>query len=256
MIDIGLCAGLEKAGEAKALGFDYLEPPVTGIASLSETAFADALAQVRQTGLPVRRCNCLFPGSLPLCGEDLRADRVAAWLQAALPRVRALGAELVVFGSGGARKRPEQVPYATAFRRLVQVTRLIGDVCAANGLRVAIEPLNPGETNMINTVAEGAALAAAADHPVVGLLADSYHIALTGEDPADLVRLGGVWHVHVALKEGRRWPVAADALHASLFAALRASGYKGCVSVEGNSADWQADAAAALPLLRGWTREA
>lgn len=253
MMSIGLCADLERAAEVQALGFDYLEPPVTGIAALSDADFARMQADLRETGLPVKRCNCLFPGDLPLCGRDLRTDRVAAWLQKALPRVKALGAELVVFGSGKARRRPEGVPFGEAFRRLARVARLVGDVCAANGLRVAIEPLNPGETNMINTLAEGAALAAAADHPAVGLLADSYHIALSGEDPADLIRLGGVWHVHVALKEGRRWPVAADPLHGRLFAALKTAGYAGCVSVEGASDDWKADAAAAIPLLRSLT---
>ncbi len=250
MISIGLCAGLERAGEVKALGFDCLEPPVTGIAALSDAAFERALADLRETGLTVRCCNCLFPGELALCGDDLRTDRVAAWLQAVLPRVKRLGAELVVFGSGKARRRPNGMPYGRAFRQLARVARLIGDACAANGLRMAIEPLNPGETNMINTVAEGAALMSAADHPAVGLLADSYHMALSGEDPADIIRVGGVWHVHVALKEGRRWPVAPDPLLLRLFAALKATGYAGCVSVEGVSGDWRADAARVLPLLR------
>ena len=250
---IGVCAPLSRLEEAKALGFDYLEANVTDIGRMSDAEFADAAAAVRASGFPVLRANCLFPGEITLTAEDSAADVIDRWLQRALPRVKALGAEIVVFGSGASRRRPDSMPYAVALRRLARVARQVGEVCRANGLRAAIEPLNPGETNMILSLAEGACLAAMADHPCVGLLADAYHIALTGEPADDLLRLGGVWHVHVALKDGRRWPAEEDADLRAFLRALLASGYDGCVSIEGRSDDWSTDAAKALPLLRAWT---
>lgn len=249
----GLCAPVSRAGEAKALGFDYLEVSAVELGRMSGDEFAAAAEALRETGLPVLRCNCLFPAEITLTREDSAADIVDRWLQLILPRARALGAELVVFGAGASRRRPEGVPYATAFRRLARVARQVGEACRAHGMRVAVEPLNPGETNMINTLAEGAALAAAADHPCVGLLADAYHIALSGEPAFDLVHLDRLWHVHVALREGRRWPVREDNLLACFLGALKASGYDACVSIEGSSDDWAHDAPAALRYLRSLT---
>ena len=41
----GLCAPLGKLREVAAVGFDYLEPPVNGVASMAEEDFAAALAE-------------------------------------------------------------------------------------------------------------------------------------------------------------------------------------------------------------------
>ncbi len=249
-MEFGLCAPLEDAGLVRDLGFSYIEVNAAQIGQMSGEAFAAALARSKALGFPVKRANCLFPGELRLCGPDMRPDAVAAWLRKVMPRLAALGVEKAVFGSGGARKRPEGLPYPAAFRDLVRVCRMIGGAAEASGLTVVIEPLNTRETDMINSLAEGAALMAAADHPCVGLLADAYHLAMEGEHPSEIARVGGVGHVHVALKEGRRWPVAEDAALREFFLGLRAAGYDGCVSVEGNSGDRAADAPAALAALR------
>ena len=246
-MEFGLCAPVGDAALARTLGFAYIEVNATEIGRMTEKAFAEAAARAKDAGIPVAAANCLFPGDLDLYG---RRDRAAAWLRTVMPRLALLGADTVVFGSGGARRRPAGMPYAAAFRSLVRTARLVGDCARASGITAVIEPLNRRETDMINSLAEGAALAAAADHPNVSLLADAYHIAVEGEDPAELVRAGGVRHAHVALADGRGWPVRSDPALEGFFRALREAGYAGRVSVEGNSADRAADAAPALRILR------
>ena len=248
---IGLCAALEQAETAKALGFDYLETSAAAFGSMEEQAFGEALARVKDAGLPVLRCNCLFPGEISLMEDGM--DRIAAWLQRAMARAGRLGAETVVFGSGRSRTRHGNMSYPEAMRRLIRVARLAGDCAKANGIRIAMEPLNAGETNMLNTLAETAAFAAAAEHPAVGLLADYYHIAMTGEPPEDLLRLSPLWHVHVAAAQGRRWPVEPEEGLARFLGALRQSGYDGTVSVEASSDNWAEDAPRTLRLLRDMT---
>lgn len=102
---------------------------------------------------------------------------------------------------------------------------------------------------MINSVAEGACLVAAANHPSVKLLADYYHMALEGEPCSDIVRVGGVAHTHIAAREGRLYPTVMEEGFADFFRALKASGYDGLLSVEGRTEDFAADAPAALKLL-------
>ena len=248
---IGLCAALEQAETVKALGFDYLEASAAAFGAMEDRAFEEALTAVKAAGLPVLRCNCLFPGEINLMTDSM--DRIAAWLQKAMERARRLGVEVAVFGSGRSRTRPDAMPYPTALRRLVRVARLAGDCAIANGVRIAMEPLNPRETNLLNTLAETAAFAAAAQHPAVGLLADYFHIAEVGEPPEDLLRLMPLWHVHVATAGDRCWPVEPEEGLTRFLSALRQSGYDGTVSVEAGSGSWALDAPRTLSLLRALT---
>ena len=233
---IGFCAKLDRIEEVAAAGFDYIEPPVSAAAAWTQEEFEKYLSLVKNASIPVPSFNVLFPGEIALFAPDAE-ERITQYLHGAFARVQALGGRMVVFGSGRSRKRPENLPYGAAFRRLVEITRLIGDVAGQYGITIVIEPLNRGETNMINSVAEGACLAAAVNHPQVKLLADYYHIAVEHQPPEDLARLGGIAHCHIATAEGRRAPQEAEEGFKTLFAAMKQTGYEGLVSVEGGADD-------------------
>ena len=109
---------------------------------------------------------------------------------------------------------------------------------------------------MINSVAEGACLAAAVNHPSVKVLADYYHMAVEGEPISDIVRLGGITHAHIATKEGRRYPTVMEEGFRQFFQALKATGYDGLVSVEGKTDDMAVDGPASLALLEKLLKEA
>ena len=249
-MQFGLCAGLDKIKEAQSAGFDYLEPPVNGIAALTDEEFAAKLAAARAAQMPTPAFNLLFPKTLQLLSPDVADADIAAYLERALERVQALGGRVAVFGSGKSRNRPEGMAYADAFRRLTEVTRLTGEVARRYGVTIVVEPLNRAESNMINSLAEGACLVAAVDHPNVRLLADYYHMAKDGEPIGDIVRLGGVTHAHIATREGRRYPAAVEEGFAAFFRALRETGYDGMVSVEGKTEDMATDGPAALSLMK------
>ena len=253
---IGFCASLDRVEEVAAAGFDAIEPPMNALAALEEKAFEDALARVETAGIPVRSFNCMFPGALLLLSRDTGDGDIARYLNGAFSRVRRLGGQVAVFGSGKSRFRPADMPYGEAFRRLTEVTRLIGDIAGEYGVTAVIEPLNRRETNMINSVAEGADLAAAADHPQVKLLADYYHIAVEGEPVEDIVRVGGIAHAHIAAPEGRRAPLEAEEGFSRMFSAMKRTGYAGMISVEGACADLRGDGPRSAALLKRLYEEA
>ena len=85
-------------------------------------------------------------------------------------RVQRMGGKIAVFGSGKSRNRPADMSYDSAFRRLVRLTRMTGEIAVQYDVTIVIEPLNRNETNMINSLGEGACLSAAVDHPRVRLL--------------------------------------------------------------------------------------
>lgn len=253
---IGFCAKLDQIGEAAAAGFDYIEPPVSAVAAWTEEEFEKNLEIVKNAPIPVPSFNVLFPGDMALLSPDAEEEKITSYLRGAFSRVRRLGGRVVVFGSGKSRRRPENMPYADAFRRLTEIARLIGDAAAEQGLTVVIEPLNRGETNMINSVAEGADLAAAAHHPHIKLLADYYHIAVEGQPPEDVARVGGIAHCHIAAPAGRRAPQQPEEGFKTLFAAMKRTGYAGLISVEGRADDLLTEGPVAIRLLKKLWEEA
>ena len=122
---------------------------------------------------------------------------------------------------------------------------------AAQEVTLAIEPLNTGECNFINSVAEGMALAHAVDHPSINVLSDLYHVNLEGQSFAETSAAGPrLVHVHVAGAEHRRVPTAQDVDYlASFFRVFKEMDYAGRISVEGSATDLPREAAEALGVL-------
>ena len=253
---IGLCGKPELLADAKAAGFAYLEPPVNGVAALSDEEFEALLAQMEAVGLPTPSFNLLFPKTLELLKPECTDAEIAAYLEKALARVQRMGGRVAVFGSGKSRNLPQGMSFEEGFRRLVQVTRLTGEVAAKYGVTIVIEPLNRAESNMINSVAEGACLVAMVDHPNVRLLADYYHMAKDNEPLTDIGRVGSLTHTHIAAKEGRLYPTVEEAGFRDFMKELKAIDYQGLLSVEGKTQDIAKDGPASIALLQRLWEEA
>ena len=246
----GLCTVPENLEITARLGFDYIECAVTAVESMSEADFSAFEAKVRASSIKVERFNVLFPGTIGLIGPQADSGKITAYLEKAFARVKALGGNAVVFGSGRSRVFPPDMPYRDAFKELIKITRLIGDIAAKYGITIVIEPLNKGETNCINSVREGAMLEAAADHPSVALLADLFHILKDNEPMENLLAVKKIKHLHIALLEGRAFPTVCDKDVHAFIDALKKIGYDGTISIEGQAKDFEADAALALKVLR------
>jgi D-psicose/D-tagatose/L-ribulose 3-epimerase len=251
MIKIGICAPVEKISEVGAMGFDYIEPNASNLSALSDEEFTRVKSAVESSTIKCECFNVLFPGNIPLVGADSDPAQIESYLERTCARLERVGCRVIVFGSGRARRRPDGVSFAQAYRQLVGVTRIIGRVAAKYGLTVAIEPLHREETNMICSVAEGAILEADVDMKNVGLLADAYHMLMENESMENISRVGSLVHVHIAEKEGRAYPLHEDENFRELFAQLKMINYGGRVSIEGRTDDFAHDAPAALRVLRG-----
>ena len=256
MLKIGVCGKPEMMAEAKAAGFAYLEPPVNGVAAMSDGDFEAMLAGTKAIGLPTPSFNLLFPRTLELLKPECTAAQVTEYLDKALARVQRMGGRVAVFGSGRSRNVPEGMSFEEGFRRLVEVTRLTGEVAAKYGITIVIEPLNRAESNIINSVAEGACLVAMVNHPNVRLLADYFHMAKDGEPLTDIQRIGSLTHTHIATKEGRLYPTADEEGFHGFMKGLKDIGFTGLMSVEGKTDDIAKDGPAAIALLTKLWEEA
>ncbi|MCI8442662.1 MAG: sugar phosphate isomerase/epimerase [Provencibacterium sp.] len=239
---------IDQAAAAAKMGFDYLEVNASAISKLSEEEFEKTRTRIQESGLPAESCNVLFHDIQLLSEEGM--GRVESYLRDTFGRLQRLGVKLAVFGSGGARRKPDELPFGEAWRRLCEVTRIIGTVAGEYGIEIAIEPLRCGETNMVNSVIEGAALAAVTNLPNVWTLADSYHMFMDAEPMEHIRTVGRLNHVHVALRDGRSYPTYADGQLRLFMNELHAIGYDGRITIEAGTNCFEHDAPLALATLR------
>lgn len=252
---IGICTSADQILKMEAMGFDYIEPAAAALASMTEEAFLKARALVEAAGICCEAFNVLFPGDIKLVGPDVSEEKIAAYLEHAFSRVQALGGEVVVFGSGGARKIPVGWDGDQAITQLISAARLVGDAASQHGLIIAMEPLNKGETNNLNSVAEGIAFVKKVNHPNVQLLADFYHMQVEREPMEVLKETEGLLrHTHIANSHGRVYPLhESEDSYAEFISNLKAAGYSGRMSVEAGTQDPDQEGPAALTLLRRLT---
>jgi sugar phosphate isomerase/epimerase len=106
-VQVGWCAPLKSLAAARQAGFDYVELGTTEIAGLPDTEFDQAVEQIRQAGLPVPVTNLFLPATLKVTGPAIDPDAQMAYVRKAFARLSRIGTEIVVFGSGGARRVPD-----------------------------------------------------------------------------------------------------------------------------------------------------
>jgi D-psicose/D-tagatose/L-ribulose 3-epimerase len=101
------------------------------------------------------------------------------------------------------------------------------------GVRLAIEPLNRFETDLINTAERARELIDAVGSPAVGLHLDTFHMNIEESSPYEAILTAGdrLYHVH-ASESNRGTPGTAQANWDDLARGLRAVGYEGAVVIE------------------------
>lgn len=251
-VAVGYCTGLANLDAAKAAGFDYVELSATEIANLTDADFEGAVARIKTLGLPTPAANLFVPAAIKLTGPETNVEQQNAHVKKALTRLARLGVQVVVFGSGGARRVPDGFAKEDAFKQLVDFGRRAAAEGRANGITITIEPLRKQETNIINTAAEGLALVEAINHPNFQLMIDFYHLASEQEDPAIVLRARDrIRHLHVANPQDRVFPAKWEEYdYGPFFANLKKIGYDKRISVEGRTTDLAAQGPPAIALLR------
>jgi D-psicose/D-tagatose/L-ribulose 3-epimerase len=251
-VRVGYCTGVKNLAAAKAAGFDYVELSTTEIAAMSDADFEAAAAKIKDIGLPTPAANLFLPAGLKVTGPQTDPEQQMAHVRKAFTRLARLGTEVVVFGSGGARRVPEGFAKEEALEQLVDFGRRAAAEARTHGITIAIEPLRRQETNIINSAAEGLELVNAINHPNFQLMIDFYHLASEQEDPAIVLRAKDhIRHLHTANPTGRVFPLKWEEFdYAPFFANLRAIGYDKRISVEGATQNLAVDGPQSIALLR------
>lgn len=244
----GVAVDITKARLCAELGYDYVEVKLNSLEAMSEEDFQKALKEVKALPIKTETGSLLFPKTMDL--NTVSEDELSEYLTHLFSRMKALGIGIAVFGSGKSRFIPSSSNWQETFKRMVWVTRVTAKIAEEYDVKIAIEPLNRGETNFVNSLLEGAALESATDRNNVGLLADLYHMRKEGESMDDITLTSPLLHTHIAVLEGRGFPNSDTEEVRDFIRVLKKSGYNGRMSIEGKALDFEKESLESLSVLR------
>ena len=255
----GICCAPGALGEPARLfdvlteaGADYVEWGV-GSAMGNEADWEKLRAAVAAAPLKVEAFNGFIPATHRLTGPDVDLQGALDYASEAMRRCSALGAQVIVLGSGGARRLENGWEPTRGLDQFETFCRELGPRAAEHNVTIVIEPLNRSEDNLVNSVAAGAAIVDAVDHPNIKLLADFYHMFHDDEAVDDVAKVGDrLRHAHLA-DLGRVAPGFAEEGEADFvgfFRALGAANYDARCSFEGKTEDLAAQAKAIIAHMK------
>ena len=250
-MQFGCCASIDNAAEVNAAGFDYIEAAVTSlIPDEDDAAFAPVLAKYEASPIRSTALNLFLPRDLKIVGPEVDEFRMKQYVQRAVARIRKVGATRAVVGSGGARNIPEDFPREKAVDQILYFFNVLADETDGTEVVIAIEPLNTEESNVINSVTEGAEIVQRVNRPSIRVLADFYHMDEENEPLHNIVTCRD-WleHVHVA-DTGRGPPGTGQYPYPQFVDLLRQADYDGMVSIECRWQDFESQAPPAVDFLR------
>lgn len=239
---MGVTASVDRAAEVKAAGADYLVESVGRLLmpEKPEADFAPMLAAAQAASLPVLGANgFLRDPKLRATGPDADHPRVLDFAAVAFQRMKQVGGEFIVFGSGGSRKIPEGFPKEKADEQFIALLSAMGPLAAKEGVSVFVEQLQQRECNYLMHLREVVHVVSQTNHPNIRALADIYHMTNMGDTPADLQKaLPWLGLMEIAEKVQRTAPGVVGEDFRPFFAVLAKGGYKGRITVEGR---WNAE---------------
>ncbi|RYX81818.1 sugar phosphate isomerase/epimerase [bacterium] len=233
-------------------GADYVEWTV-GSLMASEGEFEKLCAIAEKSPIKPEAFCVFLPPHHRITGPNVNLASVLNYAGEAVRRIEQIGGEIVVLGSGSARKVPDGFPMDEALRQFKEFARELAPLAAQRNVTVVIEPLNTKEDNLITSVSKGAEITRDVDRDAIRLLADFYHMNEEGEGVQSVVDANGLLHhTHVA-DLGRVAPGCAkegEADFVAFFGALKAVGYDARCSFEGKTDDLSRQAKPLLNHLR------
>ena len=224
---------LDLIDRIQAFGFDLIEICVEDPATIDVMAIS---AHAKLAGLGVTICGAFGPQ------RDLSADdqgvRTAglAYLRRCVDFAFALGSPFVsgpMYSAVGKTRYLEAVERRRQWRFAVTNLREAAKYAADLGVKLAIEPINRFETDLVNTVDQGLELVREVGADNVGLLLDTFHMNIEEKDiPAAILRAAGhIVEVHASAND-RGTPGEDHLPWAKIAAALAQAGYEGPLIIE------------------------
>ena len=218
---------------AREIGFEVFEVCVEDPAQLSAAPLIEAASG---TGLQISVCGAFGPDRDVSHEEPDKRAQGVRYLKGCIDLAADVGSPHVAgpmySATGKARLLPpEQREQQRTWA--VESLREAADYAGERGVRLAMEPLNRFETDLVNTVEQGLDLCDRIGRANVGLLLDTFHMNIEEKSFTEAMTRAGdrLFHMQVA-ENDRGTPGSGHVPWDEVFRALDAVGYNGSVVIE------------------------
>src|SRR5690606_437965 len=218
--------------------FDVVEIAVEDPALIDVKKVKEAL---NQYGLQTVICGA-FGNSRDLTNEskDVQQNGLS-YIEACLDMCAELGVSFfagpMYSAVGKARMlKPEQrkAEWDLAVHNLQKVC----DMAGSRGLKIALEPLNRFESDLVNTANDVMSMVKDINHPAANVILDSFHMSIEERDVEQAIKSVGDKLIHVQVSENYRGaPGSGQTPWDAYKRGLEAINYKGIVSIESFTTD-------------------
>jgi D-psicose/D-tagatose/L-ribulose 3-epimerase len=217
----------------RGMGFDVIEVAVEDPALVDVAALKHAL---REQGLGVVTCGAFGPGRNLSGPEPSERKAAADYLRWMIDAAAELGSPVVcgpMYSSVGKPHLDDPDSRQREWALAVEGLRSVCERAAATGIRLAFEPLNRFETDMVNVVDQGWKLIVDVGAENLGFHLDTFHMHLEERDSGKAVRSAGnrLFHLH-ACENDRGIPGTGQVAWQQIFTALDEIGYDGDIVIE------------------------
>jgi len=218
--------------DIKATGYDGVEIPIFEGGPDDYKRLGEMLDRI---GLERTAVSAMGDPAMNLIAPDAATRKKGiAYMKWAIDCSEALGAK---FLSGPLHSTLGQFsgagPTAAEKRRSVSSQRAIGDHAGKHGVTIGLEALNRFECYLLNTMDDLSAHIDDIGHPNIKAMYDTFHANIEEADPigAYTRNLRHIVHVHIS-ENDRGVPGRGNIPWAETFAAIKASGYDGWLTIE------------------------
>jgi D-psicose/D-tagatose/L-ribulose 3-epimerase len=223
----------ELAEKARQFGFDVLELAIENPERVDVTAIKREKSGL---GLDLVVCGAFGPDR-NICSSDPAVRQKARdYLRWCIDAAAELGSACVcgpMYSAVGKEHLERALDRRDEWNRSVSGIREMAEYAGSRGVRLALEPLNRFETDMINTVEQGLQFIQEVGRDNVGLHLDTFHMHLEEKSSPAAIRLAGkkIFHFH-ACENDRGVPGTGQVDWEGVTAALKDVGYDGPVVIE------------------------
>ena len=249
----GVCVGVSQFPLIQQAGYTYVEPRVGEflVPDKCDSTFLVNLEEQKRLNAKIISCVVFVPGRMNITGPDTKHDDIMDWAEIAFRRAQQAGIPHIVLGSGGARRFPEGFSKQEATQQFIALCKRLGPLAQKYNVTVVVEPLNKGETNLINSLKEGAEVVEAVNHPNIQLLCDIYHMLRENEPASEIIKYGKyIKHCHIAENVNRAAPGTNGEDFTEYFKALKHIKYTGCISIESRFDDFETQIVSAIQYMQ------
>ena len=223
---------LDLIDKVKAFGFDLIEICVEDPDTIDTAVIGRAL---KRAGLGVTVCGAFGPNR-DMSSDDpavRQRDRLQSPLRGHRGGTRQRGGRGSDVSAVGNTRLLAPSERRRQWDLAVDSVSQVADHAAERGVRLAVEPLNRFETDLINTVDQGLELLSDIGRENVGFLLDTFHMNIEEKNIPDAIRRAGkhIFEFH-SCSNDRGTPGEDHLPWSEIAAALRGVEYEGPIVIE------------------------